>query len=87
MATNLLIDYTSNPLHSIINPLDVNTKLAVIYINDVDQVIDDYLNSEGKDVLVALEKDYVIPQAVFKDTFKGLLKGLLNSFFSFYPNV
>lgn len=84
LATNLLIDYTSNPLHSIINPLDVNTKLAVIYINDVDQVIDDYLNSEGKDVLVALEKDYVIPQAVFKDTFKGLLKGLLSGYITNY---
>ncbi len=84
LATNLLNDYVENPIQSVVNPLDPNSKLAVIYLNDVDQVVEDYLSNEGKEVLVTLERDYVIPQVVFKDTFKNLLKGLLSGYITNY---
>ncbi len=53
--------------------------------NDIDSIVDNYLNSsEAESLLANMEKQYVIPADTFKTTYSALLKGLLQAYISGY---
>lgn len=59
-----------------------------ISLNDVDSVVNNYLNgSEVKSVLSNLEKNYIIPANTFKNAYAGLLKTLLQIYISTYAGI
>ena len=56
--------------------------------NDVDKIVNDYLNSEeASQILSSLEKNYVIPKDTFKTTYSGLLKSLLPIYITTYSTM
>jgi len=57
--------------------------VAIIKLVDVDTIVDDFMKSDNtKTKLKALEKDYIIPQSVFSDTYSQMIKGFLTSYVS-----
>ncbi len=56
-------------------------------LNDIDNIVNNYLNSyDSGNILSKLETDYVIPKDVFKETYSGLLNGLLQTYITGYNN-
>ena len=59
-----------------------------ISLNQIDSVVDNYLNSnEAKNICSNLEKKYVIPASTFKTTYSGFLKTLLQIYISTYAGI
>lgn len=53
--------------------------------NDIDSIVDKYLSNSTNDKLLAkMEKDYVLPKDVYKQTYSGLLKVLLTAYVKSY---
>ena len=57
-------------------------------LDDVDSIVDKYLKSnDANKILANLEKNYVIPKAVYKKAYSGLLKGLLQVYVGTYATA
>ena len=79
-------DFT-NGLTNLKNGL-FNSISGSVSLNDVDSVVNNYLNSnEAKNIMSNLEKNYVIPASTFKTTYVGLLKTLLQIYISTYAGI
>lgn len=82
-AKGLLNSYIANPKEKINVPMIGD--VAVIYNNDVDGIVNDYLNnSENKKKLKAMEEKYVIPSDVFENTYSNLIIGAIKGYISVY---
>ena len=56
-----------------------------ISMNDVDTIVDDYLNNkDNKAIFSSLEKKYLLPSSTYTKTYSGLLKGLINVYIMSY---
>ena len=83
-STNMLNNYIKNPKESV----DVGImKLAIIHLNDVDEVVNNYMKSEEvQDQIKTLESDYIIPSNIYQSTYSSLLGGLLRGYISVYSS-
>ena len=69
------------------NPKDTisNTNIAIIYSNDVDEIVSSYMNSEEvKTILNSLEEKYVMPSNVFESTYSSIISGVLKGYITMY---
>ncbi len=88
LATNMFNEYINNPKQSVPNPMNPSTNIAVIYSNDVDGFVNDFLASDSsKKSISKLESNYVIPSSAFNDMFKSLLGGLMKGYISGYNQM
>ena len=77
---NNLTKLTTNLLNDYINKNAV-AGVATMKLSDVDNVINEYLNSEdSKAILKELEENYTIPQENFKTMYSELIKGCLTGY-------
>ena len=85
LATSLLNDYIENPKNTASHPMMPGLELAIIYSDDVDSVVSDFMKKEENiKKLSELEKKYVIPSSIFNSTYSSLLGGLLRGYISVY---
>ena len=71
MALDLLNDYIDANY-------DKGLKGAVMKNSDVEKVVSDYMETEDcRELLAQLEKDYMVPQEVFVETFEPMLTGIV----------
>ena len=85
LSKGTMNSYIDNPLHSENHPMFGQT--PVIYKNDVNTVVNNYLNSsEAKNILDSLEKKYAIPAKYFNSTYSGLISSLLSGYIEVYAN-
>ncbi|MGM9874812.1 MAG: ATP-binding cassette domain-containing protein [Bacilli bacterium] len=76
LITGLTNDY-------ITNPNDEKDDKVILYIDDIDFIVDSYINSiNATKIFKNLEKSYVIPSDVFKNTYQKLLVGYLQMYVS-----
>lgn len=92
LSTLLLKDYVENPESSIPNPLVPGSQIALMSLNSVPDLVENFIKREDvREILGNLEKKYVIPASVFGDTYKslicGMLQGYINVFYSTNPSV
>lgn len=67
----------------LINSINSETDLT-----NPDNIVDNYLETyEPNNIFQSLEKDYVIPKDVYKKTYSGLLKGLMQIYTMTYNNI
>lgn len=67
------------------NPLKKIDDMAVIYVNDVDEVVDNYFKStEVLKNLKILETNYLIPSDVYNSTYKSLIVGMVQGYIASY---
>ena len=60
------------------NPLEKDNDKPVIYMKDIDDIVNSYISSDGASkIFKSLETSYVIPSDVFKSTYQKLLVGYL----------
>ena len=52
--------------------------------NDVDRIVNEYLDNNAVNMLAQMENNYVISANVFKDTYSGLLNGLMIAYLNSY---
>ena len=70
----------NNGLNTMANGL-LNNLSGTISLDDIDQIVNNYMSSEeANNIISSLEKDYMLPKDVFKSSYSGLLKGLLNAY-------
>jgi ABC-type antimicrobial peptide transport system permease subunit len=68
--------------------MNPSTNIAVIYSNDVDGFVNDFLASDSsKKSISKLESNYVIPSSAFNDMFKSLLGGFMKGYISGYNQM
>lgn len=61
---------------------------GTISLSEVDEVVDNYLaGAEPTNAMEELEEQYVVPQAMYKEMYSGLLKGLLQIYINGYSAV
>ena len=85
LAKNFLNGYIKNPKETTTNELMPTMVLPVIYTNDVDNLVKEFLSSdENKKILSDLEKKYVIPADIFNNTYSGLISGLVKGYIMAY---
>ena len=80
-----------NGLNTLIDGM-FNSIDGTVSLNDMDKVIGDYLGKEEPTKIISnLEANYVVPKDIFKTTFTGLLKGILqvyiNAFYGINPSL
>ena len=76
LITGLTNDY-------ITNPKDEKDDKAILYMDDIDFIVDSYINrTNATKIFKNLEKSYVIPSDVFKNTYQKLLVGYLQMYVS-----
>ena len=81
LISGLLNDYVSNPKEKMTIPM--MGEVAVIYNNDVDGIVDEYLktqNSQNK--LKNLENKYVIPINVYESRFSSIISNFIKMYIS-----
>ena len=67
------------------NPLKKIDDMAVIYVNDVDEVVDNYFKSaEVLKNLKTLEINYLIPSDIYNSTYKSLIVGMIQGYIASY---
>ena len=77
----------SNGLNDLANGL-FNSISKEFTLDDIDSIVEKYLKSnDANKILANLEKNYVIPKAVYKKAYSGLLKGLLQIYINSYYNL
>lgn len=83
---NTLISLSKGVLdYYIDNPLKKIDDMAVIYVNDVDEVVDNYFKStEVLKNLKILETNYLIPSDVYNSTYKSLIVGMVQEYIASY---
>ena len=63
------------------NPLEKDNDKPVIYMKDIDDIVNSYISSDGASkIFKSLETSYVIPSDVFKSTYQKLLVGYLQMY-------
>ncbi len=78
LSKNIMNDYIESPLHK-------NGETPVMYLNDVDTIIETFMEkNDSKKAILDLESEYVVPSSVFVSTYKGLIKGMLQGYISSY---
>ena len=88
LSTNMFNNYIENPKHSMPNPMNPSTNIAIIYNNDVSDYVSEFLGSEAsKKEITNLEKEYVIPSDVYNNMFKSLLSGLMSGYITVYNQM
>ena len=76
LITGLTNDY-------ITNPKDEKDDKAILYMDDIDFIVDSYINSvNASKIFKNLEKSYVIPSDAFKNIYQKLLVGYLQMYVS-----
>lgn len=76
--TNLISGMLNNYKN---NPLEKDNDKPVIYMKDIDNIVNSYIDSDGvSKIFKSLEKSYVIPSDVFKSTYQKLLVGYLQMY-------
>ena len=84
-ADGLLEDYIANPKESIKNPLDPNSTIALIHMNDINSIVSDYMETQKSiNMLKELEKKYVINSDTFSKTISKMLEGMLKGYIDTY---
>ena len=74
LISGMLSDYKNNPLEK-------DNDKPVIYMKDIDDIVNSYINSDvASKIFKSLEKSYVIPSDVFKSTYQKLLVGYLQMY-------
>ena len=74
LITGLTNDY-------ITNPKDEKDDKAILYMDDIDFIVDSYINSvNASKIFKNLEKSYVIPSDAFKNIYQKLLVGYLQMY-------
>ena len=74
---NLLNDYINN------NETELMPGVANISLNDVDSIVDNYLNSDTvNNSLQSLEEEYTIPKEAYKSTYSEIIKAYLKTYVS-----
>ncbi|MGN1269899.1 MAG: ABC transporter permease, partial [Clostridia bacterium] len=69
-----------------------NSITGEVSLSDIEEVVGTYLEGkEASNIIEKLETNYVVPKDVFKTTYSGLLKGLLqiyiNSYYAIDPSL
>ncbi len=78
LSEGVMNDYISNPK-------ETKSGVAVIYTNDVDDIVSTYMNKDGsKEILSTLENKYLIPSSVFENTYSSLISNMLKGYISVY---
>ena len=84
LSKNIFKDCISSPKNTIKNPM-LNVDMPVMYMNDVDNIVKEFLEKEENTKMIAnLESKYVIPANVFKNTYSTLISGLLKGYITMY---
>ena len=74
LTTNLLKDYITK---------NATAGVAIMKLSDVPKVVNDFMVSDtAKAELANLEKEYVIPQNVFSETYSKIISGFLTQYIS-----
>ena len=74
LISGMLTDYKNNPLEK-------NNDKPVIYMKDIDNIVNSYISNSGTSkIFKSLEESYVIPSDVFKSTYQKLLVGYLQMY-------
>ena len=85
LAKGVLNDYIANPKETFENPMMPGMEFPVIHNNDVASIVSDYLaKDESKNKLSELEKNYVIPSDVYKETYSSLISGMITGYITVY---
>ena len=79
-ANNLFINNLNTLTSGLLDSLDGEFSL-----NEVDSIVNNYLDNYENSVLLSdMENEYVVPKEAFKETYSGLLKGLLQAYINGY---
>ena len=85
IAIDLLNNYIENPKETGTNPMNPSTEVAVIHKNNVDEIVDTYMNSNSvKSKLDKLENKYGMPSKVFKSTYSSFISNIINGYITTY---
>lgn len=78
LGKGLLESYVKNPLH-------VTNDIPVIYMNDIEEIVDNYFNLDiTLKKLSSLEENYLIPKDVYLSTYKSLITGMIQGYIATY---
>ena len=82
-AKNLFIENLNKLANGMFSSIE-----GEVSLNDIENVVTNYLNTKkASDIVETLETKYIVPKDVFKTTYSGLLKGLLQIYInSYYAN-
>ena len=83
---NCFISLSKGVLNSYINnPLYDKDDTAVIYVNDVSKIVDDYFKSnDALNIIKPLENSYLLPSDVYVSTYKSLVSAMIQSYIATY---
>ena len=82
-TTNANLDLSNN-LKILINGM-FNSIKGEISLSDIDNIVSNYLNgTEPNNIFSNLESKYIVPASVYKETYTGLLKGVLQIYINSY---
>ncbi len=85
LAKGYLNEYINNPKESIESPLSGKVKIPIIYSNDVDSTLNEYLSKESNQKLLSsLESKYVIPKSVYENTYSNLISNMVKGYIMVY---
>ena len=88
ITKSLISDYVKNPKETYSNPLMPSMTIPVIYKNDVDSIVSDYMKkNETKSILSDMEKKYIIPSNIYENTYTSLISGLLKGYIATYNQM
>ena len=92
-ANDIFEDYAKNPLKTMpLNPSDPSVLTPVMYLNDTSTIVSNFLSKDSsKKLLNGLEKNYVIPSDIYKQTFtpilESYLQGYIQGFYAQMPSL
>ena len=88
ITKSLISNYVKNPKETYSNPLMPSMTIPVIYENDVDSIVSDYMKkNETKSILSDMEKKYIIPSSIYENTYTSLISGLLKGYIATYNQM
>ena len=88
LSYGIINDYLEHPLSTIPDPVFSEKRIAVISLNDIDKVVNEYFDNESiNKKITVLETNYVIPKDVFMTTYKSLITALLKSYILAYYSL
>ena len=77
-AKNLFTQNLNTLVNGLFSNIDGYTQ------NDIDRIVNEYLDNNAVNMLAQMENNYVISANVFKDTYSGLLNGLMIAYLNSY---
>ena len=77
-AKNLFTQNLNTLVNGLFSNIDEYTQ------NDIDRIVNEYLDNNAVNMLAQMENNYVISANVFKDTYSGLLNGLMIAYLNSY---